>query len=50
MNTGTDRLGGDDGERCRQGEVVMKRFDPGGADDGGQSKGGFQHGEVVADT
>src|SRR6202023_1882926 len=50
MNTGTDRLGGDDGERRGQGEVLIERFDPGGADHGGQREGGFQHGEVVADT
>ena len=50
MNTGTDRLGGDDGERCGQGEVVIKRLDAGSADDGGQCEGGFQHGEVVADA
>ena len=50
MNTGIDRLGRDDGERCGQGEVALERFDPGGADDGGQCEGGFQHGEVVADA
>jgi class 3 adenylate cyclase len=50
VNTGIDRLCGDDGERCGQGEVVLKRFNPGGADDGGQCEGGFQHREVVADT
>jgi hypothetical protein len=50
MNTGIDRLSGDDGHRCGQREVVLERFDPGGADDGGQREGSFQHGEVVADT
>ena len=50
MDMGADRLGGNDGERCGQGEVVFQRFDPGGADDRCQSEGGFQHGEVVADT
>ncbi len=50
MDTSNDRLGGDDGERCGQREVVIQRIDPGGADDGGQCEGGFQHGEVVADA
>lgn len=50
MNTGTDRLGGDDGERSGQGEVVIERFDPRGADDGGQCKGGLEHSEMVADA
>ena len=50
MNAGIDRRGGDDGERCGQGEVVIERLDPGRADQGGQCEGGFQHGEVVADT
>jgi hypothetical protein len=50
MNAGPDRCGGNDGERCRQREVIIQRFDPGRADEGGQRKGGLQHGEVVADT
>ena len=50
MNAGPDRRGGNDGERCCQGKVVIKRLDPGRADEGGQREGGLQHGEVVADT
>jgi hypothetical protein len=50
MDAGIDRRGGDDGERRCQGEVITQRFDPGSADQGGQCEGGFQHGEVVADT
>src|ERR1700761_9007774 len=50
VNTGIDRFGRDDGERCGQGEVVLERFDPGAADDGGQCQGGLQHREVVPDT
>ena len=36
MNAGPDRRGGNDGERCRQREVITQRFDPGRADEGGQ--------------
>jgi hypothetical protein len=50
MNAGPDRRGGNDGERCRQREVITQRFDPGRADKGGQREGGLQHGEVIADT
>ena len=50
MNAGPDRRGSNDGERCRQGEVITQRFDPGRADEGGQREGGLQHGEVIADT
>jgi hypothetical protein len=50
MNAGPDRRGGNDGERCRQREVITQRFDPGRADEGGQCEGGLQHGEVIADT
>ena len=50
VNTGIDRLGGDDGERGGQWKAALERLDPGAADDGGQCEGGFQHGEMVADA